>query len=493
MIIVIIIILIINRIDMAQDIDFANRLYYDYENFKEKTINQRRFKHSDLLPIIGRLKNNTLFKVKKAGESAEGRDIFLISAGSGDQKIFLWSQMHGDEPTATMAMFDIFNFFCDESRFSEFKKKLLENATVYFMPMINPDGAEIYQRRNSFNIDLNRDAVRQQMPEARILRETFDSLKAEFGFNLHDQSTRYSAGNTFKSATLSFLAPAIDGNKTIDTVREKAMKLTAELYKILSSFIPGHIAKYSDDFEPRAFGDNFQRWGTSTILIESGGWKDDPEKQFIRKLNFIALLCAFKSISEKNYSGESIETYESIPNNEEWLMDLLIRNLTFKIKGREFLIDLGINREEVNVNGGKNFYYSSYVEDAGDLSVFFGYEDYDFAGMEVSLGRTYEKVFNSLSEIEKINFKELYREGFTAVQMKSANPDSGGSLPEYSALPINIILNNKPSPRENIEIEGPADFVISKEGIVKSIIINGFLYNIENSTGEIKNGLIFKQ
>ena len=53
--------------------------------------------------------------------------------------------------------------------------------------------------------------------------------------------------------------------------------------KVLSDFIPGHIGRYSDDYEPRAFGDNFQTWGTSTILIETGGWKGDPEKQFLRK------------------------------------------------------------------------------------------------------------------------------------------------------------------------------------------------------------------
>ena len=136
MLIIIIIILIISRIDMAQDLDFANRLYYDYENFKEKSITHKRFKHSDLLPIIEKL-NKNIFRVIKAGESAEGRDIFLISIGSGERKIFLWSQMHGDEPTATMAIFDIFNFFSDNSRFSDFKKKLLENETIYFMPMVN--------------------------------------------------------------------------------------------------------------------------------------------------------------------------------------------------------------------------------------------------------------------------------------------------------------------------------------------------------------------
>jgi murein tripeptide amidase MpaA len=105
------------------------------------------------------------------------RDEISFNLSAGRKKIFLWSQMHGDEPTATMAIFDIFNFFSDNSRFSDFKKKLLENVTIYFMPMVNPDGAEIYQRRNIFNVDLNRDAVRQQMPEARILKNTFEASK----------------------------------------------------------------------------------------------------------------------------------------------------------------------------------------------------------------------------------------------------------------------------------------------------------------------------
>ncbi len=48
------------------------------------------------------------------------------------------------------------------------------------------------------------------------------------------------------------------------------MKLISEQYNLLSDFIPGHIAKYQDDFEPRAFGDNFAKSGSSVVLIESG-------------------------------------------------------------------------------------------------------------------------------------------------------------------------------------------------------------------------------
>ncbi len=67
------------------------------------------------------------------------------------------------------------------------------------------------------------------------------------------------------------------------------MKLISQLTEVLEDYIPGHIAKYNDDFEPRAFGDNFMKWGSSLILIESGGWKNNYEKSFVRKINFFSL------------------------------------------------------------------------------------------------------------------------------------------------------------------------------------------------------------
>ena len=62
-------------------------------------------------------------------------------------------------------------------------KTLFEHVTLYFLPMVNPDGAERFKRRNFYDIDLNRDASRLQCPEAVILKSVFDSLKADFGFN----------------------------------------------------------------------------------------------------------------------------------------------------------------------------------------------------------------------------------------------------------------------------------------------------------------------
>ncbi len=470
---------------MAQDIDFANSIFFKYQNYKEQTLTSRRFKQSDILPLIDRLRDKNIFSVNQVGESSQKRPIFLITSGKGKTKIFLWSQMHGDESTATGAIFDIFNFLNSSDEFNDFRNDLLNKVTIYFMPMVNPDGAEIFQRRNEFEIDINRDAISLQSPESKILKNTFDSLKANFGFNLHDQSTLYSAGHTFKSAALSFLAPAENFEKTIDEVRSNAMKLIGHLKNVLSSFIPGHIAKYTDDFEPRAFGDNFQKLGTSTILIESGGWKNDPEKQFIRKLNFVALISAFKSIADQNYKSESLETYENIPFNEKDLMDLIIRNVSFNKNGNEYKADIGITRTEINTNNFNDFYYKSSIEDIGDLSIYFGYEDHNFEGMEMQIGKTYPQKFNSISEIGKLNFLKLFEDGFTNVLI-----DSSECHDKFTLLPINITTTNNEVENIKLKIGDVPNFIIKKNGHVKYAIINGFLIDVENIPQNFKNGLL---
>jgi hypothetical protein len=470
---------------MAQDFDFANRLYYDYEQYCESALTHRRFKHSDIKPLIERLKNNNKFRVEEIGKSAEGKEIYLLTLGTGKTKVFLWSQMHGDEPTATMALFDIFNFFSISDSFDPVRKELLNKLTIYFMPMVNPDGAEIYQRRNIYEIDINRDAVRQQTPEGILLRQTFDRLRAHYGFNLHDQSTRYSVGNSFKSAALSFLAPATDYGKSIDSVRTNAIQLIGELYKTLSQFIPGHIAKYADDFEPRAFGDNFQKWGTSTILLESGGWKDDPEKQFLRKMNFITLLSAFRSIASNSFKNESLEVYDQILFNDKFIFDVVLRNLKYSRDGKSYLIDVGINLNEINFNNGSAFYYKSSIEDIGDLSVYFGYKDYDFTGMEIIPGKVFEKVFSSYDELLSLDIKELHKNGYTSVVLQGGNLEA-----PFTELPINILISGIDNSNEFM-LGKRADFTITQGDEIRYVIINGFPIDIKNSIGEIKNGLIY--
>jgi hypothetical protein len=476
-------IITLSEIIMSQNFDFEQNLYQSYEGYKEKSLANRRFKYTDIIPLIDRLKHQPGFLVTKVGESVEGRDLNLISAGNGKTKIFLWSQMHGDEPTATAALFDIFNFLIDPSN-KQFCNDLFEKVSLYFLPMVNPDGAERFKRRNVYDIDLNRDAAKLQTPEAIVLKNIFDSLKADFGFNLHDQSHRYSVGNSFRTAALSFLAPSINYQKDVNNVREKSIQVIGNMYQAISQFIPGHIAKYSDDYEPRAFGDNFQKWGTSTILIESGGWKDDPEKQFLRKMNFIAILSAIKTIADGSYTNTSDKIYESIPFNDKYIFDTILRNVQIE-NGRENIkVDIGINLDEVGDKNGKTYHYKSQVADLGDLSIFYGFKDLDLSGYKIQKAETYKDKTFSLTDLKNINLYDIYRKGCTNIIVDK--------LPEgrFSDLPINLTLTNKID--TTINIEEPANFVLKKGNKIEYVIINGFIQKVEKDAKFEGNGIIIR-
>lgn len=482
----ILLIILLNGMVMSQNYDFEQSLYYNYEFFKEKSLQNRFFKHSDVVRLITNLKKKNIFEVKVAGKSFEGREIFLLSVGSGTKKIFLWSQMHGDEPTATMALFDIFNFFSDTTQYQDVKKLILEKTKIYFMPMVNPDGAEVFKRRNALSIDLNRDASRLQTPEAKILMTVFDSLKADFGFNLHDQNHRYSAGNSFKTAAISFLAPPINYEKEVDEVRLNAIKLIGSLFKMLNKYVPGHIAKYSDDYEPRAFGDTFQRKGTSTILVESGGWQNDPEKQFIRKLNFILLLSALKQIAENSFVQTSESVYESIPFNEEKMFDVLLRNITLEKNGTEIKIDIGINFEEVLAEDKKTVYKKASIEDIGDLSVFFAYQDIDLSGYKIQEAKTYKAKNFTSEELKNINLTDFYKQGYLTLCTKKE------IRKEWFEYPINILSDNKKEVRTKFEIGARPNFILKMNNRVDYVVINGFLHRVSESNNYEGNGLVFK-
>jgi len=212
-----------------------------------------------------------LFRLEEIGKSVEGRSINHIWFGRGAFHVLLWSQMHGDEPTATSALFDVFEQFRrhrDEPAFAF----ILDSLTIHAVPMLNPDGAERFQRRNAQGIDINRDALRLQTPEGRALKALRDRLNAPVGFNLHNQGWRTSAGKTGQPAAISLLSVAFDEARTESPGRILTKQLCALIRDALEPLAPGRIARYDDEFEVRAFGDNLTRWGTSVVLIETGPW-----------------------------------------------------------------------------------------------------------------------------------------------------------------------------------------------------------------------------
>jgi len=318
------------------------------------------------------------------GQSVEGRDLLHLTIGRGPTHVLLWSQMHGDEPSATSAIFDLLEWMRRE-RGSAAVQRLEDRLTMHFVPMLNPDGAQRFVRRNAQSIDINRDALHLQTPEGRALKALRDRVQPLLGFNLHNQNGQTSAGTPPKPATISLLAVAHDAARSDSPRRTLAKQTAAVVREALESLIPGQVGRYSDEFEVRAFGDNIARWGTGVVLIESGPvGGPDPDRALVR-LNFVALVTALDALASGRTAAHATAAYDTLPLNESNLLSIRVRNARI-VAGTgvaPFQGDIGVNvsRSLASGQGPRRLDLAGRIADLGDLRVFGTLEDVDATGL----------------------------------------------------------------------------------------------------------------
>lgn len=454
-----------------------------YSKYREEKLNRKRVTHKEIISLIKPLMKRKNLTVKKEGYSIEGRDIYLLKFGSGKTKILLWSQMHGDEPTATLAFFDLFNFLLKSDEYDSLRKEIFSKLTLYFVPMLNPDGAERITRENAAGIDLNRDALALQSPESKTLINLVDEINPDFSFNMHDQDFRWAAGDTNKMAALALLAPVFDSKKTINKSREKAIKLVAAIHNEFSKYLPGYIARYGDGYEPRSFGDTIAGRNSSTILIESGKLANDPDKIVLRKINFLLLVYSFLSITKGSYKKSPVEEYFKIPNNGNFMFDLLIKNATFKVKGKNLKVDIAINLEEKYFKNERAPYYVSYVELIGDSKGLYGIEEFDASGLTIVKGKCSKAIINT-AKLDLITVQKALLKGELCLLVKS-----GLGLKLYTQFSINFVTGKNKNMFE-LKLKSPANFFLFKKEKPAYVVVNGKLLKIDEINGIEHNGLV---
>ncbi len=337
-----------------------------------ESFNELAIAPDDIYPVIESLAKHDNIKVELLGNSYEQRPIYAITLGNGPTKVLMWSQMHGDENTATKALFDFLSFTLDNNQ-AQWRQTWQDKVTVKIIPMLNPDGAAKQTRRNAQGIDINRDAKALNTPEGKILMQVAKDFEADFAFNLHDQNAYYGVGQTAKPATISVLAPAYNHARDINTSRGDAMRLIAHLSTSINQQIPGHLAKYDDSYSYRSFGDTFSEMGMRTILIESGAHFNDPKRDVARRLNRIMYKEVIDSIVAKSWQTAEIAVYDAIPfNSKDAFVDVLIKNVTVRGPYGNYQTDLAIKDEGIFAR----------VNELGDVaSVRTGFQELDAQGL----------------------------------------------------------------------------------------------------------------
>ena len=337
-----------------------------HKEYKANSLFGRYIALKDIEPLLSK------FQTEIIGTSVLGKPIYKYEIGTGKIRIFMWSQMHGNESTTTKALFDFFNVIHSKEAIGV---KLLQEFTFCFLPMVNPDGAELYTRENANKVDLNRDSVDLSQPESQLLRKTFEDFKPDFCYNLHDQRTIFGAGNDGNVATVSFLAPAFNESREINEVRAKAMNVIVAMNDELQNHIPNQVGRFDDGFNINCIGDMFTFLNVPTILFEAGHYQEDYYREYTRKMIFIALISGLKHIYENDIADNKIAKYLSISQNNIVFYDFLYKNIKINYDGKEIITNFAAQYKEELIDG--NIQFNAYIAEIGELKGKFGHVMYN--------------------------------------------------------------------------------------------------------------------
>ncbi len=336
-----------------------------FTSYKEPSLFGRYIHLDHITPLFDKLSSK--IEIKQIGLSENNLPIHLVKLGSGSKKLLFWSQMHGNESTTTKAVFDLLNFLIDDS--NKEAQDVLSTCTLYIIPILSPDGAKLYTRLNYNKVDLNRDAQDKTQKESHVLSNLIQEIKPDFAFNLHGQRTIFSAGETNNPATVSFLSPAGDENRSITNSRKVAMEIISIMNETLQKCIPNQVGRYDDSFNLNCVGDTLAYNEIPTILFEAGHYPNDYDRERTREYIFYSLITSIKYISNTEITGSRYENYFLIPENGKCFYDIIIRDVILDEKN----VDIALQyTEELTQNNVK---FVPKIVKIDDLRKFYGHRE----------------------------------------------------------------------------------------------------------------------
>lgn len=341
--------------------------------YLQSDLQGRYITNEDILPLIKLLNNR--FKINIEGKSVLDKPIYSVRFGIGKIKVFAWSQMHGNESTTTKALFDFFNYLASNETLAE---NWYTSFTFLSIPILNPDGAAAYTRVNANQIDLNRDAFDITQPESKLLRRIYEEFEPDYCFNLHDQRTIFGTEKNDLPASVSFLAPAFDETRAFNETRYKAIAIINAMNAKLTSFIPNQIGRFDDSFNINCIGDYLTYRNTPTILFEAGHFKDDYQRDQVRKFIFCALWSGFQAINENVVVSNILDDYLNISQNSKCFYDFLYKNVRIIDNSQEKLINFAAQFTEILKEG--TIHFEANIVQIENLEGYVGHYEFDAEG-----------------------------------------------------------------------------------------------------------------
>lgn len=193
-----------------------------------------------------------VFTLDRFGKSEQGRSIYVAKVGTGEKKIWIQAQIHGNEKLVTEAALQMLKTYASNN--SKEVQTVLEESTLYFIPMYNPDGAEMNTRGTKITetgqlLDLNRDWSPEggfKAKESKVVYSFWAELKPDFAIDLHHQGLKQVYGtNEATSFSLGIsLAPNGPTLPAYKNYNDVTRQMLAYVYDQMNGYGYTHIDRY---------------------------------------------------------------------------------------------------------------------------------------------------------------------------------------------------------------------------------------------------------
>lgn len=166
----------------------ANSVYYAY--FEPYSYEQH-------LNLLGNSQSSGLCQIDDLGNTVQGRDINLLTIGNqaaSDLKIWIIARQHPGETMSEWFIEGLLGRLLDDQ--DPTSRALLDCATFYIVPNMNPDGSFLGNlRTNATGANLNREWLEPSLdrsPEVYYVREKMQETGVDLFLDIHgDESIPY--------------------------------------------------------------------------------------------------------------------------------------------------------------------------------------------------------------------------------------------------------------------------------------------------------------
>ena len=150
------------------------------------------YSHEQHLNLLGDAQGSGLCQIDDLGSTAQDRDINLLTIGhqaASDLKIWIIARQHPGESMAEWFAEGLLSRLLDHQ--DPTARALLDCATFYIVPNMNPDGAALgNQRTNTAGADLNREWQNpspERSPEVYAVRQKMHETGVDLFLDIHGE------------------------------------------------------------------------------------------------------------------------------------------------------------------------------------------------------------------------------------------------------------------------------------------------------------------